>query len=127
MRVTSPKLWMVLTAIAVLLAGFIVYASTATMENAMPVQAELSSYEGENGEKEYLVSINLPIEQKEMVKIGMTVRMADQEGVIDFIFETSDGVGVSVTLNNPNPGLKDGVYDAQIILETTTPISFLLN
>ena len=33
MRVTSPRLWMLLGAIVVLLVGFIAYASTATMEN----------------------------------------------------------------------------------------------
>ena len=127
MRVTSPKLWMILAAIAVLLIGFIVYASTATMENTMTVQAEVTNYPQENGERDCLVSIKLPIEQKELVAIGMTVRLADQEGVIDFIFETSDGVGVSVHMNHPNPSLPDGVYDASIVLETTTPISFLLN
>ena len=31
MRVTSPRLWMILIAILVLLAGFILFASTATM------------------------------------------------------------------------------------------------
>ena len=40
MRVTSPRLWMILTAIVVLLAGFIVYASTTTLEN-MKYSAEL--------------------------------------------------------------------------------------
>ena len=37
MRVTSPRLWMILGAIVALLVGFIVYASTATMENTMPI------------------------------------------------------------------------------------------
>ena len=35
MRVTSPRLWMILTAIVVLLGGFIAYASTTTMESTM--------------------------------------------------------------------------------------------
>ena len=38
LRVTSPRLWMILGAIVIILAGFIVYASTATMENTMKVQ-----------------------------------------------------------------------------------------
>ena len=45
MRVTSPKLWMILGAIAAILIGFIVYASTATMENTMPITVEVASYE----------------------------------------------------------------------------------
>ena len=42
MRVTSPRLWMILAAIVALLAGFIVYASTATLENTMPLKVEAS-------------------------------------------------------------------------------------
>ena len=45
MRVTSPRLWMILGAIVALLVGFIVYASTATMENTMPITVSLSHYE----------------------------------------------------------------------------------
>ena len=44
MRVTSPKLWMILGAIAVMLIGFVVYASTATMENTMPIKVEIVQY-----------------------------------------------------------------------------------
>ena len=33
MRVTSPKLWMILSAVIALLVGFIVYASTSVMES----------------------------------------------------------------------------------------------
>jgi hypothetical protein len=31
-----------------------------------------------------------------------------------------------MTLNRPGAALKEGVYDAEIVLEETTPISFLL-
>ena len=37
MRVTSPRLWMILGAIVVLLAGFIVYASTVTLEYTVDI------------------------------------------------------------------------------------------
>ena len=45
MRVTSPRLWMLLGAIAALLVGFIVYASTVTMENTVPIEVEVYQYE----------------------------------------------------------------------------------
>ena len=45
MRVTSPRLWMILAAIIVLLAGFAVYASTATMENTMPIRVQVEHYD----------------------------------------------------------------------------------
>ena len=38
LRVTGPRLWMILTAVVALLIGFIVYASTVTMENTMPIK-----------------------------------------------------------------------------------------
>ena len=41
MQVTSPRLWMLLSAIAALLVGFIVYASTVTMENTMKIQVDV--------------------------------------------------------------------------------------
>ena len=43
MRVTSPRLWMILAAIIALLAGFIVFASMATMENTMPLKVTVST------------------------------------------------------------------------------------
>ena len=51
MRVTSPRLWMILSAILVLVAGFIAYASTTTMESTVPVKVLLESYEGTNEEE----------------------------------------------------------------------------
>ena len=36
MRVTSPRLWMILAAIVVLLGGFIAYAATTTMKAPCP-------------------------------------------------------------------------------------------
>ena len=44
MRVTSPRLWMILIAILVLLAGFIIFASTATMENMMAIQVHAENF-----------------------------------------------------------------------------------
>ena len=38
MRVTSPRLWMILTAIVLLLGGFIIYAATARMESTETIR-----------------------------------------------------------------------------------------
>ena len=128
MRVTSPRLWFVLIAIAVLLVGFIIFSSTVNMENAMDVQAEVSRFQLDNGETMLMVDITLPVDKKDQVRIGMPVRLADLTGTIEYIFETGDGMEISVDLpDSAAASLKDGTYDAQIVLETTTPISFLLN
>ena len=50
LRVTSPRMWMVLTAVLLLTAGFVFYASSATMEETLPVQVRITaSGEGESG------------------------------------------------------------------------------
>ena len=86
MRVTSPRLWMILAAVVLLLIGFIVYASTATMENTMPIRVQLQTYQSdpeagqETDEKgATLVSCQLPMDQLEVVKTGMKMRLGKEE------------------------------------------------
>ena len=133
MRVTSPRLWMLLGAIAALLAGFIVYASTATLENTATIKVKIRQYElGENdaGETEYMTAIeaHLPRSMKDQVDSGMTVRIGREETTIGYI-----GLGEDETLFlNIDPGrdylpIPEGEYDAELVLESTTPISFLWN
>ena len=61
MHVTSPRLWMLLIAVAVLLIGFLAYASTATMENTMPIKVNvqnLPSYgDKEGGDESTMVGL----------------------------------------------------------------------
>ena len=132
MRVTSPRLWMILTAIIVLLAGFIAYASTATLESTMPIEVHLETLDlqGENGEmtKHTFVDCTLPLVELASIQPGMTVRIAGQTGIVSFLYTTSEGqVGVLFEMENDYLGLPDGTYDAELVLESTTPISFLWN
>ena len=133
MRVTSPRLWMLLGAITALLVGFIVYASTATMENTMTIKVKVSQYELETnaaGEIEYMTAIeaHLPRIMKDQVDSNMMVRIGRIEAKIAYV-----GVGENETIFlNIDPGmdyvpLPDGEYDAELVLESTTPISFLWN
>ncbi len=200
MRVTTPRLWMLLAAILVLAAGFVIYACTATMESTMPltVQAE---YGG-------ILSVNLPISQLDLIKLRMPFRVEDRTGFISDIYQVTvlrfdmvfdgnafpedgfyemtfvdkdglpetvasseyflsvnggvitsisldpsladafrterrirlegklatvtsaepyDMVTVSFALDDPSVPMPDGTYRAELITETTTPISFLLN
>lgn len=133
MRVTSPRLWMLLGAITALLVGFIVYASTATMENTMPIEVKVSQYELETnaaGEVEYMTAIeaHLPRTMKDQVDSNMMVRIGRIEAKIAYV-----GVGENETIFlNIDPGmdyvpLDEGKYDAELVLESTLPISFLWN
>jgi len=133
MRVTSPRLWMLLGAITALLVGFIVYASTATMENTMPIKVKVSQYELETnaaGEVEYMTAIeaHLPHTMKDQVDSNMMVRIGRIEAKIAYV-----GVGENETIFlNIDPGmdyvpLEEGEYDAELVLESTMPISFRWN
>ena len=130
MRVTSPRLWMLLSAILVLLAGFLIYASTATMENTLPIQVHVETEEtgNENGtEKSTVVYAELPLSYKDIVSSGMDVRLADDRGKVAFIYSDDDSVGMMIQMEKENVNYRDGVYEGQLVVESTTPISFLWN
>ena len=131
MRVTSPRLWMLLGAITALLVGFIVYASTATMENTMPIKVEISQtelQENEAGEKEYVTDIHayLPSQMKEKVNNGMMVRIGRVETTVSYIgVREDDTIFLLIHSDRDYLPLPEGEYDAELVLESTTPISFL--
>ena len=135
MRVTSPRLWMILGAIVALLTGFIVYASTATMENTLPITVELIQYEipaedSENGEEVRYTGVLafLPGSMKDQVNIGMTVRLGEKEGAVSWIgVQPNDEIVLEIQPNDPYIPLPEGEYEATLVLESTTPISFLWN
>lgn len=126
MRVTSPKLWMILAAVIALLVGFVVYASTATMESTLSVKAEVYTDSFEGVQKTYMIIVLKPTE-RDLVKPGMVVRLADKEGKITYIMEDGEEIVVGGDMGETASHIPDGNYDAEIVTESTTPISFLLN
>lgn len=142
MRVTTPRLWMLLTAIILLLAGFIVYASIANLENTMKIKVmvdNIDPIEDDNGEPVKMATssiffANLPISYKDTVETNMKVRIGKEEGKVDMLAivnsDESDGqqgLSLIISMDNPSLTLPDGEYDAELVLEATTPISFLWN
>jgi len=135
MRVTSPRLWMILGAIVALLVGFIVYASTATMENIMPITVTLTQYEipGEDtasGETEILTGMLafLPHDKKDQVDLGMKIRLGKEEGYISWIgVQPNNEIVLEISTEKFYLPLPEGEYEAELVLESTTPISFLWN
>jgi len=132
MRVTSPRLWMILAAIIALLAGFLVFASMTTMENTMPLKVSVATYDagefgGNPGEKMTIVSCDLQQERAELIKTGMVMRLGKEEGIVDNIITTAEGNEsyIYFKMNSQVLQMKDGEYDAVLVLESTSPISFL--
>lgn len=127
MRVTSPRLWMILSAVLVLLIGFVIYASTATMESTLKVQAEVFMPEEEATEQIIYYFIEAPVELKDQLQVGMTVRIAGYNTKINSISHDEEYLLAVGTFPDTNLPLQSGKYDAEVVTESTTPISFLLN
>ena len=120
MRVTTPGVWMVLTAVILLLAGMIISSAVVTMESTIKEQAVVD----EDGT---VLQIALPLAQKELVEPGMRVRVAGREAKIDMIFQLEGEVQVLAELTKEGDKLSAGTYDVEIVTETVTPISLLFN
>jgi hypothetical protein len=114
MRVTSPGIWMILTAIIVLLAGLIICASIGKVETKYTVEAQVS---GGNAD------VNLDADTKYSVQNGMTLRIGDENFKIGSVRKLETGE----TVVTADVSLPDGTYEAQIVTESITPISFLTN
>ena len=123
MRVTSPRLWMLLAAIAALLAGFLVYASTTKMETTvtMPVTVD------EDG----MIMAELTETQAEQIKIGMNVRIGGKNArVVEslrMLGSQENSIGMVLIQLTEEGKLPEGVYDAEIVTESVSPIGFLIN
>ena len=134
MRVTSPRLWMILAAIIALLAGFIVFASMATMENTMPLKVTVTNYNAEEyggpaGEKATTVSCILKQDQAAQIKTGMKLRLGTLTGEVENILNSAadNDCYIFFSMETPLLHMDDGVYDAELVLESASPISFLWN
>ena len=138
--VTSPRLWMTLSAIAALLIGFIVYAATATVENIAHIQVEVSNndYSDYNEQGEYVEDkwqsavAWLPNDYMGILETGMEVRIGNERGRLESMLslemESHEGnFAVLFEMDQSTVYLSDGIYDADLVLESATPISFLWN
>ena len=123
MRVTSPRLWMLLAAVVIVLGGFLVYASTTTMETTIELPVTVDEYG--------LILAELPGDQAGMVEVGMRVRIAEKGGrVVELVqmLDTSENASSMFLIDlDDNSQLPAGQYQAQVVTESVSPIGFLMN
>lgn len=133
-RVSNPAIWMVLAAVVILLVGICVWGIVGNLDTTVTVAAV-----AENG------TVTLYVKEADAASVteGMTVRIngeeytvgtagaqpfAVDESLSDYalhVGELSEGEWVyAVTVNGVLP---DGVYSAEIVIESVSPISFVLN
>ena len=125
LRVTSPKPWMVLLAVLVLLAGFLAYMSVAEQEITVPVRVRAQTIE-KDGQKQVRATFEIPTAERDNYRAGMQVRFAGVTGEIRFFVETEETTEVAVQAGNLKTEVADGEYDATVVIESSTPIEELL-
>lgn len=111
LRVTNVGVWTLLTIIILLLTAFFAWASLGKLETIASAKAAV-----QDGTARITVVENADI------AVGMTVRMGDAEFRVSEVGE--DEMGFTVAYAPVN--IPDGNYDAEIVVETLSPISFLL-
>lgn len=123
MRVTSPRLWMLLAAMIALLAGFLVYASTTMMETTL----ELSATADQSG----VIQAAVTPEQARNLEIGMKVRIGGKNARVAEIVQMLGGEAGKQTIVLIEPEedlvLPEGLYQATVVTESISPIDFLMN
>ena len=123
MRVTSPRLWMLLAAMIALLAGFLVYASTTMMETTL----ELSATADQSG----VIQATVTPEQARNLEIGMKVRIGGKNARVAEIVQMLGGETGKQTIVLIEPEedlvLPEGLYQATVVTESISPIDFLMN
>lgn len=106
-RVANPGVWMVLTAVIILLIGVCIWGFFGRMETKVPAH-----FVAENGAVVCTVDYNA-----DKVKAGMTVEVNDTKGKV-----ISADKNVIVEISLP-----DGTYEGSIITESIKPLSFVFN
>ena len=138
MRVTGPRLWVTLAAVIILMAGFIVYAATATMENVLPIEMRVDmvdswSEEGEVVGKTPFCRVSLPAVNQDVVRTGMNVRIGEMEGRVILISMMDQAayeepvIELIIDMGENDPNLREGTYKGELILEKASPLSYLWN
>ncbi len=117
LRVTTPGIWMVLSAVVILLIGMIVWASVGKLET----KAE-AIVESKNGDLTVIVTGSRAEKIKEGMIVNVDVKAEDNDAVLNSVSIDEYGRAVgSAVLNIP-----DGKYRAEVVIESINPISFLI-
>ena len=114
MRVTGPRVWMILAAVIALTAGLLICASTGAIETTAAVQVT-----AEGG----VLTAVLPAGTQRAPGIGMPLRAGSVQVSVESVTPNADG-SFTVTAS---ADLADGVYDGVIVTDSFSPLRFLIN
>lgn len=136
-RVSNPSVWIVLSAIVVLLAGALIWSVFGAMPETVTVKGFVQDDVG-------ICYVNK--EMSETLKEGMKVQLGDSTGTVAEVSQVpissaelkakynEDYLAESLTVGDWNYPVKinglnvaDGLYEMAITVKSNKPISFLLN
>ena len=111
LRVSNPGIWVVLVAVILLLAGIFVWSAVGTLETTADASVIVQEQKTE-----------IITSGSESLSVGMTVRAADQEFLIESVETDAYGRMIGIT----KAELPDGTYEGKVVIEKIQPIEFLL-
>ena len=115
LRVTNPAVWMILTAVILLLVGFLVWGSIASIDSFATGKAVVNDGS---------MVIHFDDETiAENVTTGMTVLVGDSETTVSSMGRDADGRLFAVA----NTSLTNGNYEARVVFRRTQVLSLLFN
>ena len=133
-RVTNPSVWMILAAITILLVGVCVWGVLGKLDTTLPVVAVSQDEQ---------LTIYVKETDIELVNSGMEVRIGNDKYTIDEIAlqpiavdeNFSDyalhvggiQIGEWVYEAKASGEVADGIYKAEIVVESISPMSFVVN
>jgi len=113
LRVTSPGMWIILAAVIVLLVGLFAWSAVGTLETSVDATAIV---------QDHTAQIVAADQGADSIQTGMPLRISSQEFVIASVDYDEYGRATA----QAEVSLPDGTYDAEIVVEQTRPIEFLL-
>ena len=110
--VTNPRIWVILVAVILLLAGVFAWSMVGTLETKAEVKVVVSDH----------IAQIVPL-SSETLADGMPLRVSGQDYRI--AFAQTDEYGRSVGMAEVN--LPDGTYEGSLVTESIHPIQFLIS
>ena len=112
LKVTNPGIWVILAAVITLLIGFIAWASLGKLETTVNAMADVAG-----GTASVWTTENTPVP----ISAGMKVRIGSEEYSIASMGRDDNGKAVA----HIPVQLLDGYYEAKIVVESVSPVTFL--
>ena len=132
MRVTTPSVWLVLSAVVVLLLGFLYWAAFGRLDVVVAGGADLKDGTAQIyilGEDANDVKVGMPVEiggkQTTLLSVPKLPILADETMDARLLELTEAKPGDVVYVLTAAVELPDGIYAAEVITEQIRPFSFL--